>query len=126
MKPLDLVDRLMEKLGYVRLKARGYVLTPEGRIVEVRTVDDDRFEPPPMSVVPFQSPLALLPAAPKKEFPLPRPLPPPPDEPEVEAEPVPLFTITTPLEPSAPAAAADVDISVDEEIDEEEWEWKMA
>src|SRR5689334_21926137 len=119
MKPLDLLDRLMKSLGYVRLKAHGYALTPQGRIVEVRTVDDDRFEPPPMSVVPFQSAVAMLPPAPKVTFPAPRPLPPPPAAAEVEATPVPLFTITKSLEPVAPAALPEGAPGGDEEIDEE-------
>lgn len=124
MKPLELVDLLMKQLGYVRLKAHGYALAPDGRILEVPRVDDDRFEPPPFSVVPFQSPVAMLPPMPPKAFPTPRPLPPPPDA-EVTEEPQPLFTITTPLEPAAPDEAS-ASVDEEEEIDEEEWEWKMA
>jgi hypothetical protein len=123
MTPLGILDRLLKQLGYVRLKAHGYALTPTGRIVEIQRVDDDRFEPPPFSVVPFQSPVSMLPPmAPPKAFPTPRPLPPSPEV-ETAEEPQPLFTITTPLEPAAPAEPTP---DADEEIDEEEWEWKMA
>lgn len=128
---MALLSQLMARLGYVRLKDYGYALTPEGRIVEVERVVDDRFEPPPMSAVPFQSPLAMLPPAPPKAFPTPRPLPPAPDADEKVA-PVPLFSITAALGSEAPGVQAimnmdEIDVEEEEEeADGEEWEWKMA
>jgi hypothetical protein len=122
---MKIVSRFLALFGYVRLSEYGYALSPNGRIVEVEKVEDDRFEPPPFQPIAWQNPVSLLPPIPARP-PVPRPLPPAPAD-EVEAEPVPLFrvpAVSATVETAPPGES--IDIPVEEEVDEEEWEWKMA
>lgn len=137
----QLIDKLMQGLGYVRLSQYGYTLTREGRIVEVPKVIDDRFEPPPLALPSYGSeptpaavsllPKPALPARPAPEQPAqlavgtePTPLfSTGPDGEPLGAEPPPAMGSSEDNTPAAPSAEAATEV---ESFDADEWEWKMA
>lgn len=139
---MNVLSRLLLRLGYVRLRDYGYTLTAEGRIVELPRVTDDRFAPPPWEPIAWQNATSFLPpSAP----PVPRPLAPapqpesrdgaghrvrPPETPVPAAVPIGGVIVPAPG-PTAPhpighpvQVAAPGPVRTDAE--EEEWEWKVA
>ena len=140
---MNVLSRLLLRLGYVRLRDYGYTLTAEGRIVELPRVTDDRFAPPPWEPIAWQNATAFLPpTAP----PVPRPLAPapqpesrdgaghrvrPPETPVPAAAPIGGVIMPAPL-PSNPPHPIGHPMQVAPagpvrtEAEEEEWEWKVA
>jgi hypothetical protein len=131
---MNLLSRLLLRLGYVRLRDYGYTLTPDGRIVELPRVTDDRFAPPPWEPIAWQGDHEFLPPP---SPPTPRPLPPPPQG-EESLGPGTVVTPGTPAPASfavagaiavAPAAAPPLPhhaMPARTEVEEEEWEWRVA
>jgi hypothetical protein len=134
---MNILSRVLLRLGYVRLKDYGYMMTAEGRIVELARVTDDRFAPPPWEPIAWQSATAFLPP---ESPPRPRPLPPPPDAdeslsasgtvsaPETRAPVATVVagTIVGAAHVSPPVVLAPPVVPPRTEPEDEEWEWRMA
>ncbi len=135
---MNILSRVLLRLGYVRLKDYGYMMTAEGRIVELARVTDDCFAPPPWEPIAWQSATAFLPA---ESPPRPRPLPPPPESddsmgvsgtvsaPETRAPVAAVVagtTVGSAGEVNPPAVLAPPVVPPRTEPEDEEWEWRMA
>jgi hypothetical protein len=123
---MNILSRLLQRLGYVRLRDYGYTLTSEGRIVELPRVTDDRFAPPPWEPIAWQSTSSFPPSL---SAPVPRELPPPPLPSETRDAQAGVHAPET----RVPVAGDDDaslgsghDTQVRPEVEEEEWEWRMA
>ena len=117
---MNILSRLLLRLGYVRLRDYGYTLTSAGRIVELPRVTDDRFAPPPWEPIAWQGASASLSSG---SPPVPRPLPPPPHGADVVSGP------ETALSPETRPPAEIAAISgapARNEAEEEEREWREA
>jgi hypothetical protein len=129
---MNILSRLLLRLGYVRLRDYGYTLTRDGRIVEMPRVTDDRFAPPPWEPIAWQSAVAFLPT---ESPPVPRPLPPAP-RPEEAANttgtvraPETAAPVAVPLAGTTgahPLGATSVAPASPVQVEDEEWEWRMA
>jgi hypothetical protein len=126
---MTLVDRMLKRLGLVKLSRFGLVLTAEGRIMSLRsTVLDDglggrivgwhdrdlaAMELDPMSLAPAPQ-KAVAPAVAISLPPVSRP-------------PVPKAPPVTPVKAPVPVPVASVPaVAVAEEMDEDDWEWHIA
>jgi hypothetical protein len=128
------VSRLLYRLGYVKLREYGYILTSDGRIVAASAPPDQLLEttdwrlPPDLGVRHSPSAAAAIPAAAIPAAAVhPRAAAPPPSfafEPTAVAE-APVAEVIA-LDTGA-LEAVDPEVANDDEVDDdEEWEWRMA
>ena len=135
------IDRLMKKLGYVKLSAFGLVLTPEGRVLSMRpaVLDDGLggkivgWQDGDLAAAELERWGAAQPAQPARPAPKPavatRVAPPTVPQMVVREQQVPatVAPIPTLIKPATPAKAVPVvNVAPQPPAEEDDWEWTIA